>query len=161
MELFIKPASIECDSAYVQAKLILSVKGIFSDGKIGTHCRCDCSRDGEAEIKKELNPKAAKKNIHSNLNLGDKIIGEKFTLCISGFRIPKKNKTNYSGRHNTNYFTTQCYTYAELTKPFEHISNGIMKKELDNSSCSNQNPEKILQERKKLSNRIKSNQKRS
>ena len=123
---------IECSAAEIFAKKI--VKGALlkhPNTNVGLHVRYVCKRDGSAEIIKELNPKEAildkEKSI---LDKGSKIKCNSFFVLVKGTkRIKISKKGGHTGRHSTQNFNTKTYTYAEITKPFEHILNAIEKKQ--------------------------------
>ncbi|MEO6302141.1 MAG: hypothetical protein ABIP51_03105 [Bacteroidia bacterium] len=87
---------------------------------IGLCIKYLCSRDGFAEITKELNPKKAQINEHSKINIGDRVAANSFYVLVKGF---KKKEIGFGGRfsgsHNCNCFTTHTeYTYAEIQVPY-------------------------------------------
>ena len=133
-EFFKQGEKIECNASEVIAKdIVPSVPQ--KHPKIGLTLKYSCKRDGSAEIKKELNPKKYKINKDSNLELGDKLRANLFYVLVEGIKKIKPTKLGgHSGRHNSQIFNTNKFTYAEISKPFEHIVNALEKrKEIEKS----------------------------
>jgi len=116
---------IECLASEIIAKKIVpSVPQRHP--KIGLTLKYSCKRDGSAEIKKELVPKEHKINEKSNLNLGDKLIANSFYVLVEGVKkITPEKLGGHTGRHSSQKFDTKKFTFAEISKPFEHIINAI------------------------------------
>jgi len=118
MENFLERDSIECYGAEVKSKKNQpSVPQ--NHPKIGKCIKYECTRDGQAEIKKELSPKEHKINPLAKLNLGDLIKCKSFYALVEGFKPKRIEKIKFSGQHNGNSFSTNSeYTYAEVTLAF-------------------------------------------
>lgn len=124
-EFYSEGDKIECEHSEVIAKAIRE-KPPINHSKLGRVTKYVCERDGSAEIIKELDPKEGVYSKESNLNLGDKIRSESFYVLVSGNkRLRKKKKGGQSGRHNSQIIKPRTYTFAEITKPFNHILHSL------------------------------------
>jgi len=123
------PESIECTAANIVAKKIIPTALINEEG-IGRCQKYKCSRDSYSTIKKELVPLEPIKEKTSKLKLGDRLEAENIYFLTKGFKKLKVTKIKKSGRHNSQEVNTSVYTYAEITKPFEHIMKAIGKMEV-------------------------------
>lgn len=128
-DFFHIPESIECEKADVISRKII-FKGFLNDPCLGYCTKYVCDRNSSAEIMKELNPKVSKCNPNSKLNLGDKLDCESLFVLITGFFKADPETINHSGRHKAQKVSTKKFTYAEITRPFEHIANAAEKKKL-------------------------------
>lgn len=76
-----------------------------------------CSKNSEAVIKKELNPKEAIHNQNSALDLEDMLEAENITVAMQARRGPKISKVGaHSHRHNAQTCKSDNYTFAMITK---------------------------------------------
>lgn len=120
-ELYGLNETIECKSAEVVALKIVSCSKGLKHHIIGPCIKYLCSRNGYAEIKKELEPKESLfNNQNAKLNIGDTINSIAFYVLVKGLKIePIEFHGKFSGRHNCNTFTSNSkYTYAEITEVF-------------------------------------------
>lgn len=118
MELYGTNQSIECSAAYIIAKKI-QISPLLNHPVFGKCIKSICTRDGEATIRRELNPKKSLiNNSISALNIGDKIVSNEFYVLVKGHRPPRLSKVRFSGAHNAQEFNTDDYTFAEIRKPF-------------------------------------------
>lgn len=113
-------SAIECQSAEIVARKIV-VSSFMEIRNIGRCFTYKCSRNSEAVITKELNPKEARHNLNSNLNLDDKVEGENLFLAINDKRGLKITKSKHTGTHNAQFFSTKDYTYAEISRQIPNI----------------------------------------
>jgi hypothetical protein len=113
-------SAIECLSAEIVARKIV-VSSFMEIRNIGRCFTYKCSRNGEAVVTKELNPKEARYNLNSNLNLNDKVEGENLFLAINDKRGLRITKTNHTGTHKAQLFNTKEYTYAEVSRQIPNI----------------------------------------
>jgi len=115
MKLVHDGRAIECNAALIISRKIVpsSYMQIVSIGNCKTF---KCKRNSEATIVAELNPKTAIHNINSSLNLDDKLECEDMFLAINHRRTPRITLTKHSGRHNAQTFSTDNYTYAEISR---------------------------------------------
>jgi len=118
MKYFGEHQSIECGGANVIAKKIVSSSPLNHE-VFGKCLKYICTRDGEAEIVKELNPKKTQlTHPVSALNHGDKIVANSFYVLEKGLKARRLVKVKFSGAHNANKIITENYTFAEITKPY-------------------------------------------
>jgi hypothetical protein len=117
--------SIECMASDVVSRKILpsAYIEILSIGKCMTY---KCKLNSEAIITKELpHPVNGKrtgiKSATSKLNLHDKIECEDILLAVTERKRLKPSKVAFTGRHNSQYVSTKCYTYAEISLQFSNI----------------------------------------
>lgn len=113
-------SSIECQSAEIVARKIV-VSSFMEIRNIGRCFTYKCSRNSEAVVTKELEPKKARHNMNSNLNLNDKVEGENLFLAINDKRGLRITKTNHSATHKAQLFSTKEYTYAEISRQIPNI----------------------------------------
>ena len=114
-------SSIECLSADVISRKIMPSS--YMEIKLIGKCRTfKCSRNSEARIIKELDPKKTYCNINSALNLDDRIEAEDIFLAINSSKLVKISLTNHSGRHKAQTFTSEFYTFAKISKQFPNIA---------------------------------------
>lgn len=113
-------SSIECSAAEIISRKIIPSSYLDID-KIGKCKTFKCSRNSEAKITQELNPKIAVKNIHSLLDLNDKIESEDIFLAINSKRAPRIGIVNHSSTHKAQICNTSEYTFAKISKQFPNI----------------------------------------
>ncbi len=129
--------TIECARADMCAKKPNFCKGVFNLQLLGEEnktIRCvkyKMERDGMARIIKELNPKKPWINPKANLELGDYIDGHKYEVSVKGNRPLRFTKGNFSGRHNSQYCTTNNFTQAKISEPYQGIKNAVTKRLLE------------------------------
>ncbi|AKK73662.1 hypothetical protein OK18_14570 [Chryseobacterium gallinarum] len=112
--------TIECDSAEVISRKIMP--GVYVDFEsIGKCLTYKCSRNSEATILKELDPKERKINEYSALDLNSKLECEKLFVAIERKKPYRITKVNHSHRHNAQTFTTDAFTYAKITQQLVNI----------------------------------------
>lgn len=113
--------SIECKSADVIALKIEPCIRALNHPIIGKCIKYLCSRNGNATIKKELDPKKSLlKNPNAKLNIGDTINSVSFYVLVKGLKVEAVEFNGvFSGRHNCNAFTSNSdFTFAQITEPF-------------------------------------------
>ena len=81
-----------------------------------------CSRNSEATILKELNPKRAYCNHNSALDINDKLESEDIFLAVNTNKSIKVELLNHTGRHKAQTFTTEHFTFAKISKQFPNIA---------------------------------------
>ena len=114
-------SSIECLSADVISRKIMP-SSYMQINKIGKCKTYKCSRNSEAIILKELDPKQAFCNVNSSLDLNDKLEAEDIFLAINTTKNIKVELINHSGRHKAQTFATEHYTFAKISKQFPNIA---------------------------------------
>ncbi|MDZ4757321.1 MAG: hypothetical protein SGJ10_04160 [Bacteroidota bacterium] len=125
MDCYLMGDSIECEHSEVVAKKIIPSSPQRRDD-IGVCIKYLCTRDGSAEVVKELDPKVHKIKESSNLNLGDCIKSEAFFVLVEGLRPLSKTKLGgQSNRHSSNSVSPRKYTYAEISYPFARIMHAL------------------------------------
>ncbi|WP_296687346.1 hypothetical protein [Flavobacterium sp.] len=115
-------SSIECASAIIISRKI-TPSSYMVINKIGKCRTFKCSRNSEAVILKELDPKEAYHNIHSCLDLNDKLESEDIFLAINCKKSPKIELINHTGRHKAQACNTSEYTFAKVSKQFPNIAD--------------------------------------
>jgi len=128
-EFYKIPESIECNAANVVARKIVKT-ALIEEEKIGICQKYKCSRNSSATVKKELNPLEFLKCNTSKLKLDDCLVAEDLFFFTKGYKKLRISLINESGRHKAQTTDTSSYTYAEITKPFEHIMKALHQREL-------------------------------
>ena len=123
-------SSIECNSAEVISRKIMP-SSYMEIKKIGKCRTFKCSRNSEATILKELEPKKPSYNENSSLNLNDKLESEDIFLAVNCKKSIKVELLNYSGRHKAQTFTTEHFTFAKISKQFPNIAQLNPQKTID------------------------------
>jgi len=114
-------SSIECLSADVISRKIMPSS--YMEVKLIGKCRTyKCSRNSEAKILKELDPKKPYCNLNSALDLNDRIEAEDLFLAINSSKSVKITLVNHSGRHKAQNFVSEFYTFAKISKQFPNIA---------------------------------------
>jgi len=131
---YILGSSIECLSAHIISRKF-DIKGLLKlpTGKVVISY--NCTRDSYAEIVKAL-PKGFDEKDRfdktAKTALGDSINGKSINFYFLGFKpITPKKAPKVSHTHNSQELTTNSQTCADISLPFQHIANAMMKK--DNS----------------------------
>ena len=88
---------------------------------VGRCASWKCSRNSEASILKELNPKEPKYNKNSSLNLNDKVEAENLILYIQCMKNMSSKIKNHSSTHKAQNYITKEYTVARITKQIPNI----------------------------------------
>ncbi len=136
-EFYLSSESIECESALINSRKP-TIGAIIELDQIGRCRKYVCDLNSSAQIVKELFPKPllGPYKEASKLDLDDKLVCESLFLFVQGIKNIKFSVINLSGRHKAQEATTKSFTYAEISKPFEHIIHAIEnrnKKSLKNS----------------------------
>lgn len=133
-EFYLSSEAIECESALINTRKP-SIGAILDIDKIGRCRKYSCDLNSSAQIVKELSPKPEKGNYNesSKLNLNDKLVCESLFLLVQGLKSLKFSVINLSGRHKAQEVTTKYFTYAEISKPFDHIVHAIENRKSLNS----------------------------
>lgn len=113
-------SAIECKSAEIIARKIVA-SSFMEIRNVGRCFTYKCSRNSEAIVTKELDPKEALYNLNSNLNLNDKVEGENLFLAINDKRGIRIEKTNHTASHKAQKINTKEYTYAEVSRQIPNI----------------------------------------
>lgn len=113
-------SSIECLAADIISKKILPSSYMVVN-KIGKCRTFKCTRNSEAIITKELEPKTPIYNINSRLDLDDKLESEDIFLAINCKTSPKVGLINHTGRHKAQTCSTTDYTFAKISRQFPNI----------------------------------------
>lgn len=130
-------SSIECLSADVISRKIMPSSYMEID-KIGKCRTYKCSRNSEAVILKELDPKQPYCNVNSSLSLNDKLEAEDIFLAINTTKAIKVGLTNHSGRHKAQTFCTEHFTFAKISKQFPNISELNPQKIIQNPNITSE-----------------------
>lgn len=117
-------STMECIAAEIISRKIIpsAFVDIPNVGKCFTY---KCSRNSEATITKELNPKEAKVNENSLLDLNSKLECDKLFVAIKVERPYRIGKINHTGRHKAQIFITDDFTFAKITLQISNIPNLI------------------------------------
>ena len=120
MKLVHENCSIECEAANVISRKIIrcSFMEIKTVGKCTTY---KCKRNCEAEITKELSPKAYKMKKTSALNIADSLECEDLFLAVHTLKTLRVTKDTHTGRHNAQFAQTNAYTFAEISRQIHNI----------------------------------------
>jgi len=120
MKYVYQGASIECDSAEIVSRKILlsSFQEVLNVGRCKKY---NCSRNSEARITAELNPKEPLYSETSHLDLNDKLEAENIIVFVNQSNQLKIEKIDNSHRHNAQQANTSGYTYAEITMQFPNF----------------------------------------
>jgi hypothetical protein len=111
---------MECLSAEVISRKIVpsSFLNINKYGKCFTY---KCSRNSEAKILKELEPKVAIYNKYSHLCFGTILECDKLFVIVNKNKPYTADKINHSGRHKSQIFITKEFTIAKISQQFHNI----------------------------------------
>jgi len=136
-DFYLSSESIECESALINSRKP-TIGAIIEIDQIGRCRKYTCDLNSSAQIVKELFPKPLHGTLKdtSKLDLDDKLVCEALFLFVQGIKNLKFSVINLSGRHKAQEATTKSFTYAEISKPFEHVIHAIEnrnKKYLKNS----------------------------
>lgn len=112
--------SIECLSADVITRKV-ERSALVLIKNVGRCASWKCSRNSEAKIIKELNPKEAKYNKNSALNLNDRVEAENIILYINCMKNITSKLRNHSSSHKAQNYVTTEYTVAKITKQIPNI----------------------------------------
>ncbi|WMI66715.1 hypothetical protein RBH94_06010 [Aestuariibaculum sp. YM273] len=113
-------STIECLSAEIISRKILP-SSFLEIEHVGRCFTYKCSRNSEATVKKELDPKEPFYNEHSLLDLGSKLECENMFVAINKKKPYKYTKINHTGRHKAQTFTSKEYTFAKISKQLSNI----------------------------------------
>ncbi len=133
MKLVYNNTSIECAGAAIKARK-LNRTSVFRINGIGVCLVYKSSRNSQATIMKELDPKKAYYNTHSALNIDDIVQAEDLTIYIHSVRcIIAENlkKSKGSGKHNAQFYDTKSYTAAVVCKQIPGIPPADPLKQLE------------------------------
>lgn len=121
MKYVYQGASIESDSANIVSRKIL-LSSFQNIPNVGNCKKYNCSRNSEATIVKELNPKLPLYKTTSHLDLNDMIEAENIVVFVNQTNQLKIGKIAKSGRHNAQEANTNGFTYAEITMQFPNFA---------------------------------------
>jgi len=113
-------STIECNSAKIISRKI-TPSSFLNIPNIGRCFTYKCSRNSEAVIKKELDPKEPIYNHNSLLNIDTKLECELLFVAVNKIKPYSFIKINHTGRHKAQTFTTKEYTYAKISKQISNI----------------------------------------
>lgn len=119
--------SIECNSAYVFTRKQI-YDGMHRLDDLGIVQKYKCDINSTAEIIKELDPKVFVFKEKSKLDMGDKLKCEGLYFFVKSNKHVKFNIVNKTSRHKGSDVTTNKFTFAEVTKPFQDVINALEKK---------------------------------
>ncbi|MEP7169126.1 MAG: hypothetical protein ABI855_07110 [Bacteroidota bacterium] len=121
MKFVYQGASIECESAEIISRKIL-LSSFQEIPNVGRCKKYNCTRNSEATITKELNPKAPLYSETSHLNLGDMLEAENIVVFVNQANNLKVIKIDNTHRHNAQQANTNSFTYAEITMQFPNFT---------------------------------------
>lgn len=121
--------SIECDGSEINTRKNVA-SSILNHPIIGRCIRYLCSRNADSKIIKELNPKVAKIDIRSHLDLNDQIKGERIEVLVQGTkRLKFSVKGGHTSTHKVQTVQSKCYTYSKISKPFNNVIDSLRKRD--------------------------------
>jgi|SRR5690606_9429657 len=111
---------IECRSAQIISRKIVpgSFLNLKSIGKVFTY---KCSRNSEAIIRKELEPKVALYNKNSYLDLDTKLECDRLYFMVKAKRPYSQDLKNHTHRHKAQEILTDDFTYARIDVQLHNI----------------------------------------
>lgn len=112
--------AIECSSAQVISRDIVR-SALLNIENIGLCFTYKCSRNSEAKIIKELEPKESIYCKESFLDKDDSIEAENIYVLINKAKPYTPYKINHTGRHKAQTFTSKEFTFAKITKRISGI----------------------------------------
>lgn len=113
-------SAIECNAAEIISRKI-NYSSYMKINKVGNCLVYKCSRNSEAIVLKELDPKEPLHNQNSNLSLNDKVEGENMLVAVNVKRQVKIILKNHTATHKAQCFNTTDYTYAEVSRQIPGI----------------------------------------
>lgn len=120
MKLVHNNHSIECNSAQIISRKI--VPGAFLNLKsIGRVFSYKCSRNSEAVIKRELNPKVALYNKNSFLDLETKLECDRLYFLVKAKKPYDVGLKNHTHRHKAQEILTEDFTFARIDVQLQNI----------------------------------------
>lgn len=120
MKLVHNNSTIECLSAKVISRKIMP--GSFIDlPNIGKCFSYKCSRNSEAKILKELNPKEPIVNEFSALEIDDMLECENLYVAVTAKKPYKLDVINHSGRHKARTFESKEFTFAKVLLQHQNL----------------------------------------
>ena len=122
-------SAIECDSAEIISRDIRR-SSILNIRNIGLCFTYKCSKNSEAKILKELNPKNAIYCEESYLDLDDIIESENIYALINKKKPYIQEKLNHTGRHKAQTFTSKEFTFAQITRQISGIPDLVPQKKI-------------------------------
>lgn len=115
---------IECNSAQIISRKI--VPGAFINlNSIGRVFTYKCSRNSEAIIKRELNPKVALYNKNSFLDLETKLECDRLYFLVKAKKPYHLGLKNHTHRHKAEEIFTDDFTYARIDLQLNNIPIAI------------------------------------
>lgn len=97
----------------------------FKFDDIGMVMHFKCRNRSEGEITKELDPKRARYDQNSNLDLGDKIKAEVIEVYTQCKKIKIGKISNYSSTHGIQALELKDYTCAIILMPWRYVMQQI------------------------------------
>ena len=122
-------SAIECDSAEIISRDIRR-SSILNIRNIGLCFTYKCSKNSEAKILKELNPKNAIYCEESYLDLDDIIESENIYVLINKKKPYIPEKLNHTVRHKAQTFTSKEFTFAQITRQISGIPDLVPQKKI-------------------------------
>lgn len=120
MKLVFDNCSIECMSAGIISRKILP-SSFIEYTNIGKCLTYKCSRNSEAVILKELDPKKAKINENSNLDINSKLECENLFVAVNKNKPYKLELINHTASHKAQEMVTDEFTFAKISKQIPSI----------------------------------------
>jgi hypothetical protein len=102
----------------------VSLSSVVDHPVLGKLKKYKCDLNSSARIKKELKPKTYIYSELSRLNLDDTLKSEKLIVLVP-IRLIFDKIGGHSGRHSAQSVHTGCFTFAEITLPFDHLIHAI------------------------------------
>ena len=122
-------SAIECDSAEIISRDIRR-SSILNIRNIGLCFTYKCSKNSEAKLLMELNPKNAIYCEESYLDLDDIIESENIYVLINKKKPYIPEKLNHTGRHKAQTFTSKEFTFAQITRQISGIPDLVPQKKI-------------------------------
>ena len=116
MKFVQEKCSIECHAANIISRKIM-VNSYIEIKRIGRCRTYKCKRNSEAHITKTLpHPCEPIYKTSSAVGIGDFLECEDLYLAINNMKTLKVTKNPHTGTHNAQFTSTDCYTYAEISR---------------------------------------------
>ncbi len=130
-EFYLHKDSIEGRKIKVYSRKILKTSTLIMCKILGRCVKYKCDKNSSAQIEQELEKKDKDKlrNPLSNLNVDDKLKCDALFVLHSGIKyITPSHDEGATGTHGGQYIHTTTRSYAEITTPFKHIEDALLKR---------------------------------
>lgn len=125
--------SIEGRRIKVYSRKILKTSTLIKCKVLGRCVKYKCDKNSSAQIGLELEEKDKApdklRNPDSKLNIDDKLKCDALFVLHAGVRyITPSHDEGATGTHGGQYINTSTRSYAEITTPFKHIEDALLKR---------------------------------